>query len=72
MIWLDPDTPREEVLNEITDSGHSRFPVAGRRRRQDRGRGQNKELFAHLARTGTIDHKAVMHPPLSCPKPCPC
>lgn len=68
MIWLDPDTPREEMLKEISDSGHSRFPVANGDADEIVGVVQTKELFAHLARTGTIDLKAVMHPPAFVPE----
>ena len=71
VIWLDPDTPREELLQEITDSGHSRFPVADGDADQIVGVVQTKELFAHLARTGTIDLKAVMHPPIFVPETMP-
>jgi putative hemolysin len=71
MIWLDPDTPREEILKEISDSGHSRFPVAQGDADQLVGVVQTKELFAHLARTGAIDLKAVMHPPVFIPETMP-
>ena len=71
MIWLDPDTPREEMLKEISDSGHSRFPVAQGDADQLVGVVQTKELFAHLARTGAIDLKAVMHPPVFIPETMP-
>ncbi|MEQ1609514.1 MAG: hemolysin family protein [Hyphomonadaceae bacterium] len=71
MIWLDPDTPREEMLKEISDSGHSRFPVAQGDADHLVGVVQTKELFAHLARTGSIDLKAVMHPPVFIPETMP-
>jgi len=71
VIWLDPDTPREELLKEITDSGHSRFPVANGDADEIIGVVQAKELFAYLARTGAIDLKAVMHPPQFVPETMP-
>ncbi len=71
VIWLDPNTPREEMLKEITDSGHSRFPVADGDADNVVGVVQTKELFAHLARTGTIDLKAVMHLPAFVPETMP-
>ncbi len=71
MIWLDPDTPREEMLKEISDSRHSRFPVAQGDADHLVGVVQTKELFAHLARTGSIDLKAVMHPPVFVPETMP-
>jgi putative hemolysin len=71
VIWLDPETPREEVLKEISDSGHARFPVANGDADRIVGVVQTKDLFAHLARTGTIDLKAVMHPPAFVPETMP-
>ena len=71
MIWLDPATPRDELLKEISDSGHSRFPVADGDADELVGIVQTKELFAHLARTGVIDLKAVMHPPVFVPETMP-
>ncbi len=71
VIWLDPETSREELLKEITDSGHSRFPVANGDADEIVGIVQTKELFAHLARTGAIDLKAVMHPPQFVPETMP-
>ena len=71
MIWLDPATPRDELLKEISDSGHSRFPVADGDADELVGIVQTKELFAHLANTGKIDLKAVMHPPVFVPETMP-
>jgi len=71
VIWLDPESPRDELLKEITDSGHSRFPVANGDADEIVGIVQTKELFAHLARTGAVDLKAVMHPPQFVPETMP-
>lgn len=71
MIWLDPTTSRDELLKEISDSGHSRFPIANGDADELVGIVQTKELFAHLARTGVIDLKAVMHPPVFVPETMP-
>jgi len=71
MVWLDPETSREELLNEIGDSGHARFPVANGNADDVVGIVQGKELFTHLARTGQIDLKAVMHPPVFVPDTMP-
>lgn len=71
IIWLDPESPREELLKEITDSGHSRFPVANGDADEIVGIVQTKELLAHLARTGEIDLKAVMHTPQFVPETMP-
>jgi putative hemolysin len=71
MVWLDPSMPREDILKEIADSGHSRFPVGAGDADQIIGVVQTKELLAHLAKTGNIDLKAVMHPPAFVPETMP-
>ncbi len=71
MVWLDPDQEREDLLNEIRESGHARFPVAKGDADEIVGIVQAKELFLHLARTGTIDLTAVMHTPLFVPETMP-
>lgn len=62
MVWLDPSMPREEIIKEIAESGHSRFPVAHGDADRIVGVVQTKELFAHLATSGSVDLQAVMHP----------
>lgn len=71
VVWLDPETPREEILKEISESGHSRFPVAAGDADQIIGVVQTKELLAHLAGTGGIDLRAVMHAPTFVPETMP-
>ncbi len=71
MVWLDPAMPRADILKEIKDSGHSRFPVGAGDADDIIGVVQTKELFAHLASTGEIDLKAVMHPPAFVPETMP-
>jgi putative hemolysin len=71
MVWLDPTMPRDDILKEIKDSGHSRFPVGAGDADEIIGVVQAKELFGHLATTGNIDLKAVMHPPVFVPETMP-
>ncbi len=71
MVWLDPSMPREEILKEIRESGHSRFPVGAGDADEIIGVVQTKELLSHLAVTGNIDLKAVMHPPAFVPETMP-
>ncbi len=71
MVWLDTNQSRDELLREITESGHSRFPVAEGDADRIVGVVQTKELLAHLAKTGGIDLKAVMHPPNFVPETMP-
>ena len=71
MVWLDPASSREDTLKEISDSGHSRFPVADGDADKVIGIVQTKELFSHLAHTGAVDVKTVMHPPIFVPETMP-
>lgn len=71
MVWLDPDQDREDLLREIKESGHARFPVARGDADEIVGIVQAKELFLHLAETGKIDLTAVMHTPLFVPETMP-
>src|SRR5262245_9630377 len=68
MVWLDPGMAKEDTLKEIRDSGHSRFPVGAGDADEIIGVVQTKELFSHLAATGNIDLKTVMHPPIFVPE----
>lgn len=71
VVWLDPEMTREDLLKEIGDSGHSRFPVANGNADEIVGIVQAKEMFRHLAMTGKIDLKAVMHTPVFVPDTMP-
>jgi putative hemolysin len=71
MVWLDPDKTTDEILHEIRESGHSRYPVA--RGDVDRIEGvvQTKDLLSYLAAHGRLDLTAVMHEPVFVPKTIP-
>lgn len=71
MVWLDPGMTREEIIKDIVESGHSRFPVAHGDADKIVGVVQTKELFAHLATSGAVDLQAVMHPALFVPETMP-
>jgi len=71
MVWLDTSQTRDEVLKEIKDSGHSRFPVGDGDADKIVGVVQTKEMLTHLASTGDIDVRAVMHPPAFVPETMP-
>lgn len=71
MVWLDPAETREEILKEMADSGHSRFPVAQGNPDRIVGVVQTKELLAHLARTGDVNITEVMHKPSFVPETMP-
>lgn len=71
MVWLDPDQSQADTLARIMESGHSRFPVGERDADHIVGVVQTKELLAHLAGTGKLDLKAVMHAPHFVPETMP-
>jgi putative hemolysin len=71
MVWLDPNAPREELLRQMQQSGHSRFPVAEGDADEIIGVVQTKELLPHLARTGSVDLRSVMQPPAFVPETMP-
>ncbi len=71
MVWLDIEGAKEEAIEEIRASGHSRFPVAKGDADEIVGVVQTKELFSHLAATGELDLQKVMHPPLFVPETMP-
>jgi putative hemolysin len=71
MVWLDPGSPPEELLRQMQQSGHSRFPVAEGDADEIIGVVQTKDLLAHLGQKGTLDLKAVMNPPAFVPETMP-
>ena len=71
MVWLDPDESQADMLVEIIESGHSRFPVGEGDADHIVGIAQTKEMLAHLAKTGKLDLKAVMHAPQFVPETMP-
>ena len=71
MVWLDPSMSRDEIVAEIKNSGHSRFPVADGDADHIVGVVQTKELLVHLATSGEVDIKKVMHPPVFVPETMP-
>lgn len=71
VVWLDPGESREELLKEIKQSRHSRFPVARDDLDDVVGVVQAKDMFAHLGETGAFDLEAVMHPAQFVPETMP-
>ena len=71
MVWLDPDESQADMLVEIIESGHSRFPVGEGDADHIVGIVQTKEMLAHLAKTGKLDLEAVMHAPQFVPETMP-
>lgn len=71
VVWLDPAQSREDLLREIKESQHSRFPVARGDLDEVVGVVQTKDMFAHMGETGAFDIEAVMHPPQFVPETMP-
>ncbi len=65
VIWLDADDPDDAILDEVRDSGHSRFPVArGDDVDQAVGVVHAKDLLEQHRQTGAVDLIAAMREPL--------
>jgi putative hemolysin len=71
MVWIDSTAPREDILQAITRSGHSRYPVAKGSVDDIVGVVQTKDLLTYLAQTGRIDIETVMHPATFVPETAP-
>lgn len=64
VVWLDVDDPATAILDEIRDSGHSRFPVARGDVDETIGVVHAKDLLDQQRRTGAVDLAAAMREPL--------
>lgn len=64
VVWLDVEDPANAILDEVRDSGHSRFPVARGDVDQAIGVVHAKDLLEQQRRSGTLDIAAVMREPL--------
>jgi putative hemolysin len=68
VVWLDLDDAPVKILETISKSGHSRFPVARGDIDQVAGIVQTKDVLAGLARSGAIDVERAMRKPLFLPE----
>src|SRR3546814_11610061 len=64
VIWLDVEDPDGAILDEVRDSGHSRFPVARGDVDDTIGVVHAKDLLDQQRHAGAIDLAAVMRDPL--------
>ncbi len=64
VTWLDIDDTPENILRDIDESGHSRFPVSRREIDEVIGVVHAKDLLQQLSRTGTIDVSGCLRQPL--------
>lgn len=68
VVWLDLDDPPLKIVETISESGHSRFPVARGDIDQVVGIVQTKDLLAAFAKTGAVDVDKAMRKPLYLPE----
>ena len=64
VVWLDPGDPADAVLDEVRDSGHSRYPVSRGDIDAVIGIVDAKGLLDQMRRTGTLDLAAAAYEPL--------
>ncbi|HEV7368926.1 hemolysin family protein [Arenibaculum sp.] len=64
IVWLDADDPRDAVLAEIRDGGHSRYPVCRGELDELVGIVHTRDLIGAVARDGMLDLAARAVPPL--------
>jgi putative hemolysin len=68
VVWLDLDDTPNKILDTISKSGHSRFPVARGDIDQVAGIVQTKDVLSGFARSGAIDVEKAMRKPLFLPE----
>jgi putative hemolysin len=68
VIWFDVDDSPDEIRRKITESAHSRFPVAHGSLDTILGIVQTKDLLIHSLSGQPVDLKAVLQRPLYVPE----
>lgn len=71
MVWLDVDEPYAAVLEQVTSSNYSRYPVAHGSLDELVGILQVRELLSKAVNCQTVDLHAILHPPVFMPKSTP-
>lgn len=71
VIWLDVSDSADAILDEVRDSGRSRFPVSRGVIDEVIGVVHAKELVEQLRRTGTIDLGGMVREPVYVPETIP-
>ncbi len=64
VFWIGIDDDPGRILDEINESGHSRFPVSGGEDDDILGVVQAKDLLEQFRKTGAIDVRAALREPL--------
>jgi putative hemolysin len=65
--WLDLDEPYEDLLHQVLESRHARFPVASGSLDNVVGILQARDLLTHKAEEGPINIEEMLAPPLFVP-----
>lgn len=68
MVWLEVGAQKDDIIRTLRDSRHSRLPIVEDDFGAVVGVVQAKELLLHLASTGDLDLRAVMHAPVFVPE----
>ncbi len=71
MVWLDADEPYAAVLEQVTSSNYSRYPVAHGSLDEVVGILQVRELLTKAINCQTVDLHTILHPPVFMPKSTP-
>jgi putative hemolysin len=71
IVWLDVDSPDEEVYRDVIESGHSRFPVAEGNLDKILGVVLAKDLLAQNLSGEPLDLRSIVHPALFVPESTP-
>lgn len=71
IVWLDVDSPDEEVYRDVIESGHSRFPVAEGNLDKILGVVLARDLLAQNLSGERLDLRSIVHPALFVPESTP-
>jgi putative hemolysin len=71
IVWLDPNDELDEIRDEITGSGFSRFPVCQESLDNVLGVAQVKDILARHMACEPIDLRSLLHQPLYVPESAP-
>jgi putative hemolysin len=71
IVWLDIDEPVEDILQKVTSSAHSRFPVARESLDNVHGVVRAKDLLSRHLSAEPIELKTMLQPPLFVPENMP-
>jgi putative hemolysin len=71
IVWLDVNSPLDEIFREVIESGHSRFPVADGELDKVLGVVLAKDLLARSLEGQSIELRALLRPALFVPESTP-